>query len=52
MLLQEPAPRSQGCEVERVLPTLDTAISNKFPLGVYGKVKWRALKGRILASVE
>jgi hypothetical protein len=33
MLLQLcPAPRSQGCEVARVLPKLDTAIPNKFPL--------------------
>src|SRR5256885_16700239 len=28
----EPAPRSQGCEVARVLTALDTAARDKFPL--------------------
>jgi len=32
-LLREPAPRSQGCEVARVLIGLDTNIGNKFPRG-------------------
>jgi len=31
LFLQEPAPRSQGCEVARVLPALDTAPQDKFP---------------------
>jgi len=39
-LLQEPAPRSQGCEVARVLIGLDTNIGNKFPLGGI----WKALR--------
>src|SRR6266446_7639423 len=31
-----PAPRSQGCEVARVLPALDTVIEDKFPiLGIW-----------------
>src|SRR5258706_3756135 len=34
---RSPAPRSQGCEVARVLPRLDTATQNKFP-------RWRAEK--------
>src|SRR5256885_4773701 len=29
---QRPAPRSQGCEVARVLSALDTAARHKFPL--------------------
>jgi hypothetical protein len=37
MLLQEPAPRSQGCEVARVLIGLDTGVRNKFPLDRVGK---------------
>ena len=31
-----PAPRSQGCEVARVLPALDTATKDKFPIPGYG----------------
>src|ERR1700719_3368253 len=38
-LLPEPAPRSQGCEVARVLIGLDTSLRNKFPLGGMQKVK-------------
>jgi len=29
---RNPAPRSQGCEVARVLPALDTATKDKFPI--------------------
>jgi hypothetical protein len=43
-LLQEPAPRSQGCEVARVLTGLDTNIGNKFPLGGI----WKALRKLLL----
>jgi len=36
-----PAPRSQGCEVARVLPALDTATLDKFPAPAYGKASPR-----------
>ena len=42
-LLQEPAPRSQGCEVARVLTGLDTNIGNKFPLGGIWKASRKLL---------
>src|SRR5690349_10229993 len=31
-LCKSPTPRSQGCEVARVLPNLDTGAKNKFPV--------------------
>jgi hypothetical protein len=31
----EPAPRSQGCEVARVLHALDTVPEGKFPVPMY-----------------
>jgi hypothetical protein len=32
---RRPAPRSQGCEVARVLIALDTGTGNKFPPAPY-----------------
>jgi len=52
-LLQEPAPRSQGCEVARVLTGLDTNIGNKFPLGGTWKASRKLLfEPGFLPSVE
>ena len=50
-LPQRPAPRSQGCEVARVLMGLDTATGNKFPDAIAGELE-AVLGGKSRATLS